>query len=176
MMKKSALTFLSICLLFGLAGCGDKNDDTTNLPESDTSKQTDSTGTKEGDSQTLDISTLDYSSPSIVIEFGEVDALVDLASKAQSFGVEEGTIAKITGLYSKGGSHPSIDQDAGDGKYEGMVLKRSVLYGVSCTGRKHQSCRIIYRSHYFSFIYYPHLSINKPDLKSGFSIYILNFQ
>lgn len=121
-MKKSALTFLSICLLFGLAGCGDKNDDTTNLPESDTSKQTDSTGTKEGDSQTLDISTLDYSSPSIVIEFGEVDALVDLASKAQSFGVEEGTIAKITGLYSKGGSHPSIDQDAGDGKYEGMVM------------------------------------------------------
>ncbi len=121
-MKKSALTFLSICLLFGLAGCGDKNDDTTNLPESDTSKQTDSTGTKEGDSQTLDISTLDYSSPSIVIEFGEVDALVDLASKAQSFGVEEGTIAKITGLYSKGGSHPSIDQDAGDGKYEGIVM------------------------------------------------------
>ena len=121
-MKKSALTFLSICLLFGLAGCGDKNDDTTNLPESDTSKQTDSTGTKEGDSQTLDISALDYSSPSIVIEFGEVDALVDLASKAQSFGVEEGTIAKITGLYSKGGSHPSIDQDAGDGKYEGMVM------------------------------------------------------
>ena len=121
-MKKSALTFLSICLLFGLAGCGDKNDDTTNLPESDTSKQTDSTGTKEGDSQTLDISTLDYSSPSIVIEFGEVDALVDLASKAQSFAVEEGTIAKITGLYSKGGSHPSIDQDAGDGKYEGIVM------------------------------------------------------
>ena len=121
-MKKSALTFLSICLLFGLAGCGDKNGSTTNPPESDTSKQTDSTGTKEGDSQTLDISTLDYSSPSIVIEFGEVEALVDLASKAQSFAVEEGTIAKITGLYSKGGSHPSIDQDAGDGKYEGLVM------------------------------------------------------
>ncbi|MGP1377057.1 MAG: hypothetical protein ACTTKS_05810 [Bulleidia sp.] len=122
MMKKSALTFLSICLLFALAGCGDKSDSTTNPPESDTSKQVDSTGKEDSSQDASDITKFDYSSPSIVIEFGDVDAITDLASKAQSFAVEEGTIAKITGLYSKGGSHPSIDQDAGDGKYEGLVM------------------------------------------------------
>lgn len=125
-MKKSILMIaLSICLILSFTACGDKTDNATknsmNSSETGSSNSTDSAQNGD-DSQTLDMTKFDFSSPSIVVDFGDVDATTELASKGQSFSIEEGTIAKITGLYSRGGSNPSIDQDAGDGNYTGLVM------------------------------------------------------
>lgn len=58
----------------------------------------------------------------IVIEYGDVDAINDLAKKAQNFDLEEGTVAKIDGIFSEGVLTPSIMEDDGNGSKFGLTL------------------------------------------------------
>ena len=60
--------------------------------------------------------------PSIVIEAGDYDAIVDLAQKAQNFGVDEGTVAQIAGTFSTGISNPSIMEPDADGNLKGLTM------------------------------------------------------
>lgn len=60
--------------------------------------------------------------PSIVIELGDFDGIETLAKDAQNMKVEEGTVARITGLASTGISTPSIMEDNGSGTKKGITL------------------------------------------------------
>ncbi|MBQ9030397.1 MAG: hypothetical protein IJ106_02930 [Parasporobacterium sp.] len=60
--------------------------------------------------------------PSIVIEFGDAEAISDLAKKAQNFEVEEGTVAQISGVLSTDLSNPSVQEEDGEGKYVGLTM------------------------------------------------------
>jgi len=57
----------------------------------------------------------DVSNPSIVIEFGDAAGIEELAKKAQNFEVEEGTAAKISGVFNTGISTPSVQEKTDDG-------------------------------------------------------------
>ena len=60
--------------------------------------------------------------PSIVIELGDFDGIETLAKDAQNMKIEEGTVARITGLASTGISTNSIMEDNGNGTKKGITL------------------------------------------------------
>jgi len=59
--------------------------------------------------------------PSITIEYGDYDGIVDLAKKAQNFEVEEGTVVQISGILSTSGSNPSI-MEQGESDKKGITM------------------------------------------------------
>ena len=60
--------------------------------------------------------------PSIVIEYGDFDGITALAKDAQNMKVAEGTVAQISGLFSKLGSQYAVMEDGGDGVRKGITL------------------------------------------------------
>lgn len=64
---------------------------------------------------------VDYSNPSIIIEYGDAAAIEDLAKQAQNFDIEEGTVVQISGVFSSGISTPSITE-ATDSGYIGVNM------------------------------------------------------
>ncbi len=59
--------------------------------------------------------------PSITIEYGDYDGIVDLAKKAQNFEVEEGTVVQISGILSTSGSNPSV-MEQGESDKKGITM------------------------------------------------------
>ena len=61
---------------------------------------------------------IDPTKPSIIIEAGDYDGILELGSKMQSFEVSPGTVIKITGIYEKLGSTASVMEanETGDSK------------------------------------------------------------
>lgn len=57
----------------------------------------------------------DFENPAIVIEAGDMEGIKDLASKMQNFEIEEGTVIKITGEWTKPGMTPSVMIPSEDG-------------------------------------------------------------
>ena len=59
----------------------------------------------------------------IVIEYGDFDGIVSLASDAQNFKVEEGTTVKISGVLSTTFSNPAIQEaDPDNSGYKGITM------------------------------------------------------
>lgn len=59
--------------------------------------------------------------PSITIEYGDYDGIVDLAKKAQNFEVAEGTVVQISGILSTSGSNPSV-MEQGESDKKGITM------------------------------------------------------
>ena len=110
-MKKLAVIFMALIMTASLAACNGNSGETSdnNTP---TTAQTDNNSSNEGSSEVK----ADLSNPSVVVEFGDFDAIEKLAKDMQNFAVEENTVIKITGLYSCPGTTPSIVEDDGTGK------------------------------------------------------------
>ena len=60
--------------------------------------------------------------PSITIEYGDIEAIEALAKDAQNFKVEEGTVVQISGVISTDFSNPSIQESDGNGGYKGITM------------------------------------------------------
>lgn len=110
-MKKLAVIFMALIMTASLAGCNGNGGDTSN-DNTPTTAQTDNNSSNEGSSQVK----ADLSNPSVVVEFGDFNAIEKLGKDMQNFAVEENTVIKITGLYSCPGTTPSIVEDDGTGK------------------------------------------------------------
>ena len=110
-MRKLAVIFMALIMTASLAACDGNGGDTSdnNTP---TTSQSDSNGSNESSSGAR----ADLSNPSVVVEFGDFDAIEKLGKDMQNFAVEENTVIKITGLYSCPGTTPSIVEDDGTGK------------------------------------------------------------
>ena len=110
-MRKLAVIFMALIMTASLAACDGNGRDTSdnNTP---TTSQSDSNGSNESSSGAR----ADLSNPSVVVEFGDFDAIEKLGKDMQNFAVEENTVIKITGLYSCPGTTPSIVEDDGTGK------------------------------------------------------------
>lgn len=67
----------------------------------------------------LDVSGVDFSSPSIVIEDGDFDGMVSLVTDMSNFAVEEGTIVEVTGHVGPTEMTHSILVDSGEGTARG---------------------------------------------------------
>lgn len=102
---------MALIMTASLAACDGNGRDTSdnNTP---TTSQSDSNGSNESSSGAR----ADLSNPSVVVEFGDFDAIEKLGKDMQNFAVEENTVIKITGLYSCPGTTPSIVEDDGTGK------------------------------------------------------------
>ena len=102
---------MALIMTASLAACNGNSGETSdnNTP---TTAQTDNNSSNEGSSEVK----ADLSNPSVVVEFGDFDAIEKLAKDMQNFAVEENTVIKITGLYSCPGTTPSIVEDDGTGK------------------------------------------------------------
>lgn len=110
-MRKLAVIFMALIMTASLAACDGNGGDTSdnNTP---TTSQSDSNGSNESSSGAK----ANLSNPSVVVEFGDFDAIEKLGKDMQNFAVEENTVIKITGLYSCPGTTPSIVEDDGTGK------------------------------------------------------------
>ena len=110
-MRKLAVIFMALIMTASLAACDGNGRDTSdnNTP---TTSQSDSNGSNESSSGAK----ANLSNPSVVVEFGDFDAIEKLGKDMQNFAVEENTVIKITGLYSCPGTTPSIVEDDGTGK------------------------------------------------------------
>ena len=114
MKKTTKLTAVIVVgfMAVALAACGKKPEPVaTDSGNSESSASTVSSAPVEAD----------LSNPDIVIEFGDSDGISELGSKAQNFEIEEGTVVKIHGLMSTGGSNPSISQEVEGGRI-GIVM------------------------------------------------------
>ena len=110
-MRKLAVIFMALIMTASLAACDGNGGDTSDNNTPKTS-QSDSNGSNESSSGAR----ADLSNPSVVVEFGDFDAIEKLGKDMQNFAVEENTVIKITGLYSCPGTTPSIVEDDGTGK------------------------------------------------------------
>lgn len=109
-MKKLAVIFMALIMTASLAACGGNGGETSDnnslvSSQSGNSSNESSSGAK-----------ADLSNPSVVVEFGDFDAIEKLGKDMQNFAVAENTVIKITGLYSCPGTTPSIVEDDGTGK------------------------------------------------------------
>lgn len=125
-MKKMLSILLAILLMASLAACGSGGSgssaaNNTAADSSDSSAGTE-IATETETSETEETTEVDLSSPDIIIEYGDADAIDDLASKAQNFEIAEGTVVKISGVFSTGVSTPAIQEPKGDGEYVGLSL------------------------------------------------------
>ena len=100
-----------IIMAFSIVSCSGNGGETPDNSSS-ISSQSDSNSSNESSSEAK----ADLSNPSVVVEFGDFDAIEKLGKDMQSFAVEENTVIKITGLYSCPGTTPSIVEDDGTGK------------------------------------------------------------
>ena len=98
-------------MAFSIVACSGNGGETPDN-NSSISSQSDSNSSNESSSEAK----ADLSNPSVVVEFGDFDAIEKLGKNMQSFAVEENTVIKITGLYSCPGNTPSIVEDDGTGK------------------------------------------------------------
>ena len=58
----------------------------------------------------------------VVIEYGDADSIEALAKQAQNFEIKEGTVASISGIFSKGVSTPAVQEEKEDGTYVGISM------------------------------------------------------
>ena len=114
-MKRTVILVSSLILAVCLSACGGGSSSQAGQPAAASASSTaqstpaaDASGAAEAD----------LSNPSIVIEMGDIDGITDLGKKMQNFEVPEGTVIKITGLFVKNTSTPSIMEanEAGDAK------------------------------------------------------------
>ena len=110
-MKKLAVIFMALIMTASLAACGGNGGETSDN-NSLVSSQSGNSSSNESSSGAK----ADLSNPSVVVEFGDFDAIEKLGKDMQNFAVEENTVIKITGLYSCPGTTPSIVEDDGTGK------------------------------------------------------------
>ncbi|MCI6652148.1 MAG: hypothetical protein MSH11_01800 [Ruminococcus sp.] len=110
-MRKITVIIMVIIMTFSMVACSDNGGET---PDNNSlvSSQSDSDSSNESSSEAK----ADLSSPSVVVEFGDFDAIEKLGKDMQSFAVEENTVIKITGLYSCPGTTPSIVEEDSTGK------------------------------------------------------------
>lgn len=100
-----------IIMAFSIVACSGNGGETPDNSSS-TSAQSDNNSSNESSSEAR----ADLSNPSVVVKFGDFDAIEKLGKDMQNFAVEENTVIKITGLYSCPGTTPSIVEDDGTGK------------------------------------------------------------
>lgn len=118
-MKKTTMLALGVFVLAGISACGNKGGDTPkSQTEGSTSTKSGTSSTKSATSSTksttaeggFDISKVDYSKPTVVVEAGDAEALKALGKQNQNMETKEGTVVKITGTFSKKGELMSIDE------------------------------------------------------------------
>ena len=110
-MKKLTVILMVLIMTASLAACKGNGGETSDN-NSSISSQSDSNSSNEISSEAK----ADLSNPSVVVEFGDFDAIEKLGKDMQNFAVEENTVIKITGLYSCPGTTPSIVEDDGTGE------------------------------------------------------------
>ena len=135
-MKKSLLILAAAVLSVSLAACGgsgssapanNASSGSTAAASSSTAAAStaastnasnESTAASDASAAEAASAAADLSNPTIVIESGDIDGITDLGKKMQNFEVPEGTVIKITGLFVKNTSTPSIMEanEAGDEK------------------------------------------------------------
>lgn len=109
-MKKLAVIFMALIMTASLAACGGNGGETSDNNSSVSSQSGNSSNESSSGAKA------DLSNPSVVVEFGDFDAIEKLGKDMQNFAVAENTVIKITGLYSCPGTTPSIVEDDGTGK------------------------------------------------------------
>ena len=114
-MKKYTIIIAGSIMALSLGACGGSS--TSSKSEATTTTTTASSSTATTSAATT-TNTPDLSNPDIIIEFGDYDGITALGKKLQNFEVSEGTVIKVTGLYEKNTSTPSIMEanEAGDKK------------------------------------------------------------
>ncbi len=108
MLRVFALAMIAALLVMGLAACGGSTTGGSTAPktttETTTPAETESSAasTEEPEATAapanyLDVSGVDFSSPSVVIAEGDYDAMETLAKQMQNFEIDAGTVVEITG-------------------------------------------------------------------------------
>ena len=133
---KRLLTIVAIlcamALILSATGCGSSKkpaettaaptEAVTEAPAEETTEAPAEETTEAAAEETTEAAAEGELTPSIVIESGDFDGIEALAKDAQNMKVEEGTVAKITGLAFTGGTSHSIMEDNGSGTKKGVTL------------------------------------------------------
>ena len=134
-----------IIMTFSMVACSDNGGE---IPDKNSlvSSQSDSDSSNESSSEAK----ADLSNPSVVVEFGDFDAIEKLGKDMQNFAVEENTVIKITGLYSCPGTTPSIVEDDGTGKTKkGISMYLEDEIEKPADGTKIETVGIAVKGEYF---------------------------
>lgn len=110
-MKKLTVIIMVIIMTVSMVACSGKGGETPDNNSSISSQSGNSSSNESSSGANIDLS-----NPSVVVEFGDFDAIEKLAKDMQNFAVEENTVIKITGLYSCPGTTPSIVEENGTEK------------------------------------------------------------
>ena len=111
-MKKVFSVLIAVLMIFSLVACSNTSNSGKTEPSKPVVEPTESEKPDKPDEPTSsEVVELDFEHPSIVIDLGHVDELKDFASKMQNFEIEEGTVVKIVGKWSKSGMTPSVMQE-----------------------------------------------------------------
>lgn len=134
---------MALVLSLGLVGCGgsapatdekDTQEDVTTgqLEDSGQAAEDEGAASDEGAAEDiastedvpdyLDVSGVDFSSPSIVVEDGDFDGMVSLMNDMGNFVIEEGTIVEVTGHVGPTTMTHSIMVDDGEGMSMGTTF------------------------------------------------------
>ena len=110
-MKKITVIIMVIIMTVSMVACSGNGGETPDNNSSISSQSGNSSSNESSSGANIDLS-----NPSVVVEFGDFDAIEKLAKDMQSFAVVENTVIKITGLYSCPGTTPSIVEENGTEK------------------------------------------------------------
>jgi len=104
-MKKIIALAAACVMALSLAACGGSGNSGSGSGSSGGTAEASSAGT---DSQGGTTAGVDLSNPEIVIEFGDFDGIQVLMKQMSNMEIKEGTVIKITGIYQKDTSTPSV--------------------------------------------------------------------
>lgn len=128
-MKKLALIAAAGILAASLAACGGSSSEapaesTSVAGGSDAVVETSVSASGSVDTAAAgeDLGGYDFSAPTVEIMEGDYDGIQALAKQMQNFEVEEGTVIKVTGLFVKETSTPSIMEQNSEGTKIGMNI------------------------------------------------------